>query len=619
MTSDTRVPATGAAQDDGGQGSATMGRTTGGPVASLRVWILAHPWWLRVAWSLLVVQLLVRGWLTGPAFFNMDDFLYLADAETSSFWPYVTQYYNGHLMPLGFAMVWILQRAWPMEWAPYFWLLMVLNLWSSVLWIRLARALFPPSSWLVVPTAIMFFCPLWWNTSIWFASGIQIIPLTIATLGVLLHATGYHTDRSRRRVVWAGAYLVFGLLMWEKSLLLWIPLIGLYAGFLRPGRLGWTAVRTSPMLWVLGATSTLYALAYVAGLPATPLDDSPSVGDLLATARIALVGVLIPATFGGSWSAPSGGVVGVGQPPDGWVQAACAQAAIAIVLVSVSRWRPAWRAWALMAAYLLAALGLFAFSRLDGFGLILATDPRYVEDALAVFCLCLTLAFLRPISSPLPPSPPLPERHGILAITVAGVVAGNLYALSTLQVATMWREARAKSYVQTLRSEVQRVGPLAVADRQVPAEVMAPLFLERGNASNVMRAARLPIQWDGPGDVLYVLRDDGSLGLGTLAPASSSLPGRSAQCAYPAGDGELAIPMDTPLYNYVWGVRVSYRSDTAALGQLRLGRGRATPFPIRPGERDLWVVTTGDPRVVRLTLPAGSEACINHVEVGTLQ
>ena len=88
------------------------------------------------------------------------------------------------------------------------------------------------------------------------------------------------------------------------------------------------------------------------------------------------------------------------------------------------------------------------------------------------------------------------ERRPLLLL--GAIVLANLLVLPSIAVGSSWHDSEAKRYVETARAALLADLDTPVLDRKVPAGVMAPLFLERANASYVLGGLRLPVRWDSP-------------------------------------------------------------------------------------------------------------------------
>lgn len=548
----------------------------------------------------------------------MDDFFYLADSSRP-FIDYVTQVYNGHLMPLGFAIVWASQAMAPMSWTiAVAWMLL---LWSALLVgaLFLFRRLFAESAWTVVALTILAFAPLLTTVTVWYASALQILPWGATLVWMLYFAARDAQAPALRWWVSAAAVYLVGLAFWEKTLLV-LPCVLWLAWRFWPGTGRW-GLRGLGRRWLLPVSVSIISLGYVIvyGLAQQEavLRSDPTAGQLLDAVRISLGEVWIPAYFGAPWTGFSDALV-PGSSNAWWLFLILWQGVLALVVVSIARWRPAWNAWVLLVGYAAVTVVLFAFGRINEFGLVLAYDPRYVEDLFVLGAVVLPFAFLRPQGSPLPQprivawlpsvSRPVPQILGFLLLI-------NLLALPSIAVATSWQDSAAKSFVSAARESFDAHQGTPFLDRKVPPEVMAPLFLERANASYVLAGLRLPVAWDGAGREILALDDAGRAFRPEIAVSSTSVPGLDGECGWRVYDGPTRIELDSTLFDWIWVGRMRYLAAGSGIAQLRLS-DRVTQVPLDEGLHEVSFVVVGEGDTLTMTPPSNAGVCVSDVVLG---
>ena len=558
---------------------------------------------------------LLHLWAMWDGFFHMDDFFYLADASRP-FADYVTQIYNGHLMPLGFAVVWLGQAALPMSWP-----LAVLV--CTALWIVLLtgvvfcmKAAFGNRPWTTIVVAVIALSPLLTTVSSWYASALQVLPWG-ASLAWMLYFAIRDAQRPNLAFAFSGiAVYVVGLLFWQKTVLV-LPVVLWLAWRYWPGSGRW-GLPTQVRRWVLPVGSVLITLpfmaVYFASQPEQVLRSDPTLQQFVDSIRISLGEVWLPAYLGGPWAGFTPGL-SPGTAAAWWAVLLVWQVVAFLVVVSVLRWRYAWNAWVLVAGYALLTVVLFAFGRINDFGLVLAYDPRYVEDLFIVGALVLPFAFVRPEGSPLP-SPRslswLPSRTPLLVAAGAMVVLVNLLLMPSIAVGSSWHDSAAKRYVAQAKASFEANIDTPVLDRKVPPEVMAPLFLERANASYVLSGLRLPVRWNESGTTVLALKDDGTLVEPVLATSSTSVPGLSGECGWAVKDGPTNIEMDTTVFEWIWVARMEYFASGAGVATATLARP-PTEVPLTEGVGEITFVLKGSGDTVVMTPPAGIGVCVTDL------
>lgn len=548
-------------------------------------------------------------------FFHMDDFFYLADAQRDAA-SYIFQVYNGHLMPLGFALVWVSQAIAPMSWALA--VILSLALWAVFLsGVAFAmRRAFGDGGWTIAVTAILAFVPLLTTVTVWYASALQILPWGAAFAWMLYFAI---RDAQEHRTRWVLAFLatyLIGLLFWEKVILA-LPVVVWLSWRFWPGagRLGLGGLGRR---WVIPVSATImtlaYAAIYLAAQPEAVLRSDPSPGQFLESVRVSLGEVWLPAYFGAPWTGFGDGLV-PGSTSAWWAIALVWQLVAALVVISVIRWRPALNAWIVVAGYAVVTVVLFAFGRINEFGLVLAYDPRYVEDLFIVGALVLPFAFQRPRGSSLDAAAPrawlLPPRSP-WTVVVGSVVLVNLLVLPSIAIGSSWHDSEAKRYVETARASLLEEPGTPVLDRKVPPGVMAPLFLERANASYVLSGLRIEVPWDAAGPRVLALADDGSLREPVLAPSSTSVPGWDGACGWKVLGSPTAVELDTALFDWVWVGRIDYLASGSGRGSVSLD-AEAVEVPFSEGLHQATFVVVGQGDTLIVTPPPGVGLCVSQV------
>lgn len=569
-------------------------------------------------WAVAGAGLLIHFWTAWRGFFHMDDFFYLADAS-KPFDQYVLQIYNGHLMPAEFAIVWVSQAVAPMSWGVAVAVMTVM--WAATLGsaLVLLRHLFGTSVWSIVALMMLAFAPLLTTVTVWYASALQILPWAATFILMLYFAARHAQDPRLRWLVAATVTFVVGLLFWQKALLYLPVVLWLYWRYW-PGT-GLLGLRGLGRRWWLPAVTLALALAYgllyLAAQPESVLRSQPTREQLVESLRITLGEVWLPGYFGAPWTGFTDALV-PGSASAWWAFLIVGQIVTVLVIVSMVRWRAAWNAWFIIGAYAFVTVALFVFGRINVFGTVLAIDPRYVEDLFVVGAVVLPFAFVRPAGSPLPS----PRTLTWLPRTVPGwaQVAGflalaNLLILPTIAVGRSWHDFPARDFIANTRQLASDSPGIAVFDRKVPELVMSRLFLERANASYVLAGARLPIQWNGAGPVVYVLDDDGRARPVSLAASSSSVPGLDGACGYRVFGGPTRVELDTTLFDWTWIGQLDYLAAEDTVLEVALDRS-SVPVPVSKGAGSVQFVVVGGGDTLVVTPPEGVGVCIASAVLG---
>ena len=337
----------------------------------------------------------------------------------------------------------------------------------------------------------------------------------------------------------------------------------------------------------------------------------------LESLRITLGEVWLPGYFGAPWTGFTDALV-PGSASAWWAFLLVAQVVAVVVVVSILRWRSAWNAWFIIAAYAIVTVGLFVFGRINVFGTVLAIDPRYVEDLFVVGAVVLPFAFVRPAGSPLPAPQPLawlPTHVPGWVQAVGWLALANLLVLPSIAVGRSWHDFPARDFIANARQLAADQPGIVVLDCKVPELVMSRLFLERANASYVLAGARLPISWNGAGSQVHVLDDDGRARPVSLAPSSTSLPGPDGDCGFRVYGEPTRVPLDTALFAWTWVGQLDYLAAESGVLQVALD-GASVPVPVAKGPGRAQFVVVGGGDTLNVTPPEGIGVCIGSAVLG---
>ena len=569
-------------------------------------------------WGIAATGLLVHMWAAWRGFFHMDDFFYLAEAS-GPFGDYVLQIYNGHFMPAQFAIVWLSQAVAPMSWAIA--VIVMTLMWAVTLGaaVLLQRYLFGDSAWAIASVLIIAFAPLLTTVTVWYASALQILPWATSFMLTLYFAVRHARDPRWRWLIAATASFAVGLAFWQKSLL-YLPVVLWLSWRYWPGAGRWGLGGLGRRWWLPAITLGLavgYGLLYVALQPEAVLRSRPTLEQFLESLRITLGEVWLPGYFGAPWTGFTDALV-PGSSSAWWLFIVILQVIAGLIIISVARWRHAWNAWFIIAAFAAVTVVLFVFGRINVFGIILAIDPRYVEDLFIVGAVVLPFAFVRPSGSPL--SEPrhlswLPQSVPGWVQAVGWLAFANLLLLPTIAVGRSWHGTPAQGFVADVRSAAAADPGIVVFDRKVPEMVMSNLFLERSNASYVLAGARLPISWNGASPQIYILDDAGGVRPVSLAPSSTSIPGFDGACGYRVFGGPTAIELDTSLFEWTWIGQLDYLAAEAGVLEVSLD-GSSVPVPVEKGPGQVQFVVVGGGDTLTVVPPEGIGVCVASVIIG---
>jgi hypothetical protein len=644
--------------------------------------------WLGAHAVILAALLLICaqiGWtavLLAHSYFRQDDFGILDRAAASRFsWTYLTWLggaQKGHLMPIGLAIAWALARV-----SLYNWLLAgvvigALVAAGSLALLRLLATLFGARPAILVPLAVFMFGPLSLGVITWWSAGLEVLPLQLAIF-MAVHAhvrylrsvpqssvpqSSVPPDGGKgqlRNVIAAAAWLAVAMAAADQGALVPLLLLAVTAGFFVPGR--WAQAARQALVsyrraWLIyGAVLACYCAVFFFALVSSGI--SPA-GPGLASRLYQFAGTLIgktalPGALGGPWRWLATGFAQAGTPAAleylSWAVAA------AVIGVSCLYRTRAWRAWAILLAWIVAAD--IVPVAISGFGTLppasLGAQTGYLSGATAVLALCLGLAFipLKDAAAPLKdtaaaaPTPltPAPARAAPRAIPrPVRVVALLTFCAFAAGAVVSWQafeqvspDQASRSYIATARLAV-RSAPrgTVIVDGPTPAAIMDPAFFPPAQADTARvigtlargnRAERWTLTLDGVIAHPMTFDDRGQLRqvtvLGPVAARPDPKQNSQRKTSRETGCWDVTaagtdIPLDGSLYRWPWTARLSY-SGPGGLLAVSFG-GNWNQLTIPAGNHVVYVPVVGEGSTVSVQF-AGDKAralCVTGVTVGSL-
>jgi hypothetical protein len=579
----------------------------------------------RLGIAIIVIGLAWRIWALAGSWYFFDDLAFLSAGTNDPLsWDFVGRVYAGHVMPAGWLVVKALAT-----WAPYQW-----GVWAGVLvlmqavasWgmLRLLRSMFGDTK--VVPALLagyvfyVFTVP----AGIWFAAGINQLPFEIALVFGLHAHLDYLRTRRVRALVATLAWTVFGLLFYEKTILLF----GLYAllalCWFSSGKLGerlqhlWKHYRTGVIAY--GAVAVGYLVIYAkVGLSFGSQQPDSS---LIAEVAYRLVGrAFSTAAIGGPLEWISFSATSLADPSDlislgSWV------ALGSVIWYAASTRTHSRRAWSLIAFTLAADIYLIASARATLVGPDIGLEYRYQTESAAVLVLSIGLAFLPllgavEVNQPRPDVPRLHEKPvTVQAITVAIVVAA---VLSTLTYVHNWQQHNhTEAYFDNVRTTTALAEdkPLPVVDGSLPIDLLWAFGYPENTYSHVFRAFDTELTYpDQSIDRLFVVD-----GIGRVVPAqiprTRYMVGAS-NCGYVLKRAvPTTIPLNGPVIGGGWWIKMTYGAPQAFDAMIGMG-DQQTPMHFPAGDHTAYFRADGSySTVVVDNTPSGARTCITSLSLG---
>ena len=603
-------------------------------------WVRSN--WVAIAAVVLIgARLYLASAVLSHAYFFEDDFVLFDWALKSRFdWHFLGTNYQGHFMPGSLALVWVLDRVSVYDWTLASTVNLAFLAAASFAALRLLRTMFTSRPGILVPLAIYLFSPIMLPGLTFWATTLQWLPTQLAILMALnAHIRYIRTDRYLHAVA-AAAWVAFGLLFDEVNVLTPALLLALTSAFLLPGR--WPqslaeGLRRYWRAWLLYLVLAVgYGLVFVHQL-ATSIEKPAKPGQfsnvLTFTSEIFRVS-FIPGVLGGPWhwlthslgnGTPANYAYATEFPP--LTELSWAVAAF-VVLVTLWYRRHAWRAWAILAAWILASAVVPLVIGRIGLGAnpsILGDDLHYLADSMPIVAVCLGLAFW-PLTGEenayrAHPARWLP-RVGAGAVLTA-FLAGSLWSYYSYEHATS--AVAAKSYIATA-TEAMASAPTGAEIVGTPVPPFIETWVYFGHYADTSRvlgplaSTAQRLRWsDAPIGVfsnLMIFDGVGRLWQSVLVEGQT-VHAPAADGCWQVGSRVTSIRLGGPLYHWGWEINMNYVGPAATMAVLFGGTWHDVQLPA--GLHTVWVPAPGAGSVVQVKLLSGGpRECISSLSIGNM-
>lgn len=581
-----------------------------------------------LAWGVLVVGVSLRTWAAASGWFYWDDFILIGRSGTYPAWSSDLLLYDhdGHLMPAAFALTdWLTALA-PFDFGAAVFVLGALQLAAGASVLLMLRTLVGDRAGVVVGLAIYLLSPLALPSFVWWAASLNALPLQVSlALGI---TAAVRMDRAGgvRPLLLGALALLVGLAFFEKSVLMPLAALGVvvvlrvYAhGFPRGLRLAIGTQWRLCVLWaVIGAVYLALYLRVVERAVGVP--DDLGLGMEMLGRGVTLT--VVPTLVGGPvrWAGVSSGAA-FADPP-GWQVALSWAVLMAVVVVTVGRVpRRAW-AWLLGFGYVLADLVVLVVGRsAEGVLPQLAQSQRYTADsAVVIAAVAVLVVHATELGAPEARhrrwTPSRRVRIALGGTAVVLVLAG--WAWSTAAFVTLWRQNEAKPYVQTAQASLAQNWRETMLDHPVPQEVLYGLAAPNNMVSRFFSPlSRQPEVVESLDELVGLNRQGEFADLVLDVQRRGTAP--VDKCATKVGPAAVVVPLDGPLIEWTWVVRIPYiaSDDTQVRAQLSSPGAPERTVDLRAGVGQVYVeLAGGGDRLLLEPAVRGSTTCVGAVEVG---
>jgi hypothetical protein len=606
--------------------------------------------------ALIAIQLIWKAYYLRHLYFRQDDYVDLDRARTSPFdWHYLTLVSSGHLYPGLRAIAWVLARISLYDWGLDSAVLLVFLAVACLACLRLLRTLFGDRPAILIALLVYVLCPLTVPDLGWWWAGLESVPFQLAVfLALDAHVRYLRTGRTGQLVA-AALSVVLGLLFFEKAALLPLLLLAVTAGFLM-GTRSWLAGAAQTLVrhwraWVTYAALMIaYLVIFIVAFRAS--HQAPAVpGSLSAAVTFAEILVrktLLTGALGGpwQWAALTGGLYAIAAPPaiGMWLAAIVA---IGVIAVSVARRSIAWRAWAILAGWIVIVdmVPVFVGRLQYGWASVFGAETRYLADAPVVLAICIALAFL-PVSgaklaaavptAPAAPAAPAarprqPATGAALRYAAIGLV-GVFIVGSIISVQEYIADTPGASvpiaYIGNANQALARAGPgTNILNDYMPAGMVTGLFEANARQSRVLGDLETPaqarhIRWiaspHGTIDNLQVFTATGQLAPAVVSGVPAVNRGQGFRACWPEKNGQIAVRFARPTTIYDWTLKVSYIWSGGASSVLVEYDGSEEVLSLRHGVQAAYLPVTGAVRGFIVSGFDQGQLCVAGATAGQL-
>jgi hypothetical protein len=592
--------------------------------------------------AMIVAQLGYRAWATYGSWYHYDDFNFMARMANAGPSPAAAlDPYIGHVMPAGMYLSWLADAVAPYDFRVTATLLLLLQAGAAGALLWMLVRMFGARPAILPPLALYLFCVITTPVAIWWAAGVNQLPWHIALFaGLGCHATYLRTRELRYALMTAG-WTVFGLLFYEKTVLLLGVVAFVSLAYFARGTLG---PRLMTVLRTYGRGVAIYAVVFAAYLTvyvATALEFSPgdAADDGLGDVVWNMVGRgFVPALVGGPlrWQYLDQAAFPDPLSPVRWA----AVAAIGLTVWEVRRARTrSLRAWLLPVAFLAADVLLVLAGRATYLGTLVSLDFRYEGELGAVAAIALALAVLpvRGAVEPVEVRGPSELLDHPRRVAVAVAVPVVLALVSSTMFVRHWQSHDpAQAYFGRLLGALRESPtPVVLDDTTVPAVVMGAYSYPDNTLARLLRGFEQDTSFSRAAiDAVFTTTDEGAVVPGVVTPLEKAAPGPDRQCGYRVADTARTIPLEVTGFQVppdarehaaVW-VRIGYLGTGASSVTVQLG-DETIQATVVGGLHALFVrgdvvadaTTTG--RVDEVTISGlrdGVAICTNDVTAGPL-
>ncbi len=567
--------------------------------------------------SVLAVLIAGRAAVSLNGYLYTDDFIlrYIASSDYPT-WNLVTQSYNGHVNPVGWLFLWLLQWAFPGSHAAL--AIFSLCVWGLTLVLAAWVGFELTDRWIgaALLALIAGLSLFGLEASVWWAAAMYAVPYQFFLVACLLGFVKALKGGSRTWI-WFGLLCYVGtVLSYARGFLLALLVFGVVASIPAQGpepmghRIAWRWARG---YWLAMLGIAALALGFLWRRSGSQLASTEPVELMRQIWNLLTLNVL-PALWGGPWrwtpvSLPDGWSPVVANPaPAGWMVWACL-IATGFAIGWIWRLRPSLRGW------LGWSLAFSAVVLLAG-GLARAGNPFASEAYRYTFDLVWPLGLIMVLAAV-----PLWWQHSQVSLGGSGLIVLICISavFSAVTPSRLWGSNQARDYMENATAGFSGIpADTRLLPQGVPAALVDPIRISALANSEVVMS---PV----PGSPQFGDVADGAL-LGfspwgvveeQQVEGPTSVKGPDPDCGYLVSSTPRTVRLDGALIAWAFYARVAYTSGTATTLNLAVG-GRITTVPLQAGgPRVVYFPVQGPGEEVLVSLGADDAvACLSEVAIG---
>lgn len=589
---------------------------------------LQHPV-IAVGLGMVLVLVLFRTWMLKDGWFFQDDYEMLAFAAQEPIGlAHLLQPDNGHVMPATRLIYYLVAHAGWLNWSLAVAFAVALQGLAGLAALAMLVTLFGPRWWALTPLAIYLTSVITAQAAVWWISAINQTPVQIAFFGSVACWVVYLRGRRFTPLVGTVLFLAFGLLFFQKILLVIPVLIWLMLAYFVSGSLRQRVLAAFRLYWPSALAVGIVSVAYLAYFLVEVPDTTP--GSVVNQAWLPTFNAMFLDAFasgivggpngwrptaGGAWADPP-----LAQLVWAWV------VLLAVVGLSLVLHRRSGRAWVMLVAYYGLLTALITVTRSSVLGSEIGLAYRLQTDGLCAAVLALGLAYLplqgATVSNSLAERATLPRATPTL--TLAGVVVLGIVCLNGIG-NWIWfandfqSSNESRPYVTSLHEDDLRLGRIDVADGGLPDSVRRS-FSNKKHLSDLAPVLLPQARFPTTTNDLSVASREGEIHQALLRAVANEENRPAGGCGWRLESGDSVTVTLTPAASGPQWLRLGYLGNDAGTATVWVD-GAPTEIQLKKGLQSAFVrvdATFDRVRVDNLEAP-GLAICLDAVQVGFLR